>query len=105
MRFLRSLCPVILAFGLLNAQTGSASKSTAAAKSSASAASKAGLVDINTASADDLDALPGIGTALSKKIIAGRPYNAKTDLVSRKIIPQSTYDKIKGQIIAHQAKK
>ena len=90
---------MILAFGLLNAQTGST------AKSAATAASKAGLIDINTASADELDALPGIGTALSKKIIAGRPYSAKTDLVSRKVIPQSTYDKIKSQIIARQAKK
>jgi hypothetical protein len=48
--------------------------------------------------------LPRIGPVLAEKIVGGRPYRAKTDLVTRKIIPQSAYDKIKGQIIAHQRK-
>ncbi|WP_296714932.1 helix-hairpin-helix domain-containing protein [Rhodoblastus sp.] len=63
---------------------------------------KPALLDINSASLADLQALKGVGDVRAKAIVAGRPYKGKDDLVQKKIIPQGVYDAIKDQIIAKQ---
>jgi DNA uptake protein ComE-like DNA-binding protein len=77
-----------------------AQKSTTAEKKSTT--SKGELIDINSATADELKTIPGIGDAYAEKIIKGRPYRAKNELVQKKILPQGVYDKVKGEIIAKQ---
>ena len=57
-------------------------------------------LDINSASADELKALKGIGEADAKKIVENRPYKTKDELVEKKVVPKATYDKIKDQIVA-----
>jgi competence protein ComEA len=97
---------LLLAPGLGHAQKAPAGDKPAATKPADDARSaKPALVDLNTASQADLEALPGIGEAYAKKIIAGRPYAKKDQLVSRKIVPAATYQKIKDQVVAKQPDK
>jgi competence protein ComEA len=101
-RILVALFALSLMSGLALAQDKAATKP---AKAPAAAAPAGTLLDINSATKEQLDELPGIGAVYSQKIIDGRPYAKKTDLVSKKVLPLATYNKIKTRIIAKQPKK
>jgi competence protein ComEA len=106
MQLIRVLAVLVLSLPLaapLAAQTATTKPDIASKPDAASSAQPAsGLIDINSASAEELDKLPGIGPARVKAIIANRPYGGKDDLVQRKIVPRYVYNRIKNKIIARQ---
>ncbi len=96
---------VLVAVFLLLAVVGAASFAPLSSSLVIAATEKAGqadLLDINTATVEQLKALPGIGDAYTEKIIKGRPYARKDELVQKKILPRATYEGIKYKIVAKQ---
>ena len=100
-KFITRILVALFALSLISAMAG-AQAAAKPAKATTAAAANADLLDLNSATKEQLEDLPGIGAAYSQKIIDGRPYAKKTDLLRKKVIPQATYNKIKDKIIAKQ---
>jgi competence protein ComEA len=89
----------------MSAPATSAKSTTPHKAHSAKTAMKAApKVDLNSATKEELAALPGIGDSIADKIIAGRPYKSASELVSKKVVTKAEYAKFRGKVIAHQAK-
>lgn len=105
MKLTRWVLLIITAIALVAAPQATKAPSKARADAAAATPTASKAMDINSATADQLDTLPGIGPAYAKKIIDGRPYKRKDELLNKKIVPAATYSKIKDLIIAKQPAK
>jgi competence protein ComEA len=106
-KFLMAVMSAVLLSSLAFTQTATETKKSektakAATSDSTSKDKSEAKLDLNSASKDELKALPGIGDAYADKIIAGRPYANKRQLVSRNIVPESSYKKFSDKVIAKQ---
>jgi competence protein ComEA len=102
-RWIRIAClPVALAACMLSTHANAQSKKTARTPVANASAPVTDLVDLNSATLDQLKELPGVGDAYAQKIVDGRPYSKKTDLVTKKIVPAATYKKFSSKVIAKQ---
>jgi competence protein ComEA len=96
---------LIVALAALPATWALSPNGQVAAGPSASAASAMGPMDINTASVDQLRTLPGIGDTYARKIVSGRPYTSKNQLVTKGVLPKNVYAKVQNMIVASHVKK
>ena len=103
-KLMAQIAALVFALSLVSGMAVAQAKPASSAAPAAAAKTAAEKLDINTATKDQLKELPGIGDAYSQKIIDGRPYRAKNELVQKKIVPQATYVKVKDMIIAKQPK-